>query len=144
MALDTLCFRFHNCDVYLWAFLPVSLIGAGDEYLQGLLPDRHFDVKDVLLNSLAELLALAFVGFAVGEAEIPGAGNRVTSNPGKLRPETHPVSCQKNAATAQSCPGKRVTSRPIPVVRRSAGRALETSSPLDIFPSLVRPIRQAR
>ena len=73
MALDTLCFRFHNCDVYLWAFLPVSLIGAGDEYLQGLLPDRHFDVKDVLLNSLAELLALAFVGFAVGEAEIPRA-----------------------------------------------------------------------
>ena len=79
-----------------------------------------------------------------GAAERPVAGNCVTSNPGKIRPETHLILCQKNAATAHSCPGNRLTSRPILVVRRSADRALETSSPVDIFPALARPIRPAR
>ncbi len=71
LALEALRFRFHDRDVYLWAFLLVGLIGVGDEYLQGLLPDRHFDGKDVMLNALAGLLALAFVGFAVREENYP-------------------------------------------------------------------------
>ena len=71
LGLEALRFRVPDRNVYLWTFLLVSLIGVGDELLQGLLPDRHFDTKDVVLNSLAGLLALAFVGFAVREENYP-------------------------------------------------------------------------
>ena len=52
--------RVRDRNVYLWAFLLVSLIGVGDKFLQGLLHDRHFDTKDVVVHALAGLLALAF------------------------------------------------------------------------------------
>ena len=71
LGLEALRFRVPDRNVYLWTFLLVSLIGVGDEFLQGLLPDRHFDTKDVVVNSLAGLLALAFVGFVVREENYP-------------------------------------------------------------------------
>ena len=71
LGLEALRFRVPDRNVYLWTFLLVSLIGVGDEFLQGLLPDRRFDTKDVVLNSLAGLLALTFVGFAVREENYP-------------------------------------------------------------------------
>ncbi len=71
LGLEALRFRVRDRNVYLWTFLLVSLIGVADEFLQGLLPDRRFDTKDVVLNSLAGLLALTFVGFAVREENYP-------------------------------------------------------------------------
>ncbi len=71
LGLEALRFRVRDRNLYLWTFLLVSLIGVGDEFLQGLLPDRHFDTKDVVVNALAGLLALAFVGFAVREENYP-------------------------------------------------------------------------
>ena len=76
LGLEALRFRVPDRNVYLWTFLLVSLIGVGDEFLQGLLPDRYFDTKDVVLNSLAGLLALAFVGFAVREENYPWGKRR--------------------------------------------------------------------
>ena len=69
--MEALRFRVRDRNLYLWTFLLVSLIGVGDEFLQGLLTDRHFDTKDVVVNALAGLLALAFVGFAVREENYP-------------------------------------------------------------------------
>ncbi len=71
LGLEALRFRVRDRNVYLWTFLLVGLIGVGDELVQGMLPDRHFDTKDVVLNALAGLLALAFVGFAVREENYP-------------------------------------------------------------------------
>ena len=71
LGLEALRFRVRDRNLYLWTFLLVSLIGVGDEFLQGLLTDRHFDTKDVVVNALAGLLALAFVGFAVREENYP-------------------------------------------------------------------------
>ena len=47
--------------VYLLAFLTTSLIGLGDEGIQYLLPNRHYQFKDVCLNSVSAALGLAFV-----------------------------------------------------------------------------------
>jgi hypothetical protein len=41
----------------------VALAGLGDETIQWLLPDRHFGVLDLAINSVAGLLALVFIGF---------------------------------------------------------------------------------
>ena len=71
LGLEALRFRVRDRNVYLWALLLVSLIGVGDEFLQGLLPGRHFDTKDVVVNALAGLLALVFVGFVVREENYP-------------------------------------------------------------------------
>ncbi len=74
--MEALRFRVRDRNVYLWTFLLVSLIGVGDELLQGLLPDRRFDTKDVVVNALAGLLALVFVGFVVREENYPWGKRR--------------------------------------------------------------------
>ncbi len=76
LALEALRFRIPDRNVYLWTFLMVGLIGVGDEFVQGLLPDRYFDAKDVALNALAGLVVLAFVGFAVREENYPWGRRR--------------------------------------------------------------------
>ena len=38
LGLEALRFRVRDRNLYLWTFLLVSLIGVGDEFLQGLLP----------------------------------------------------------------------------------------------------------
>ena len=76
LALEALRFRFRDRNVYLWTFVLVGLIGVGDEFLQGLLPGRHFDTKDVVVNALAGLLALAFVGFGIREEHYPWGRRR--------------------------------------------------------------------
>ncbi len=43
---------------YLLAWLLASLAGWGDEVIQGVLPDRVYDLRDVVINSVAALLAL--------------------------------------------------------------------------------------
>ncbi len=43
---------------YLAAVLLSALAGWGDELLQGLLPTRYYDPRDVLINALAAVLAM--------------------------------------------------------------------------------------
>ena len=64
---------------YLGAWLLASLAGWGDELIQGALPDRVYDLRDVVVNSVAALLALAGdealhnrVGWRGREGEIDG------------------------------------------------------------------------
>ena len=71
LVLDALRFRFHDRYIYVWALAVVALIGVGDEFLQGLFPDRRFDLHDVILNSLAAALTLAWVGWVQGEENYP-------------------------------------------------------------------------
>ncbi len=51
---------------YVWTLLAVSLVGLGDELIQGALPNRHFSFVDVFIDTGAGLLTLAFVEFVVG------------------------------------------------------------------------------
>ncbi len=44
---------------YLAAIAIASAAGWGDELIQGLLPDRYYDLRDVLINALAAALAMA-------------------------------------------------------------------------------------
>ena len=71
LVFDALRFRCRDRGIYVWAMLLVSLIGLGDETIQWLLPDRYFGVVDVVINSVAGLLTLTFIGFVMGEENYP-------------------------------------------------------------------------
>jgi hypothetical protein len=74
LVLDALRFRCRDRYIYVWVLAVVALIGTGDEFLQGLFPDRRFDLHDVILNSLAGALTLAWVGWVQGEKNYPWGG----------------------------------------------------------------------
>jgi hypothetical protein len=63
LVYAALGFRSRNPDRYVWAMLLVALIGLGDETIQALLPDRHFGLLDLVINSTAAAVTLAFIGF---------------------------------------------------------------------------------
>ena len=52
---------FKNWQAYLGAFVLTSLLGWGDEGIQYLLPNRYYQTKDVLLNSVSAALGLFLV-----------------------------------------------------------------------------------
>ena len=59
-------FRALACDFkkfipYMGAFLITTLVGYGDELIQGILPNRHYDDRDVMLNAISAGLALVLV-----------------------------------------------------------------------------------
>ena len=78
LVFDALRFRFTGRPLYLWTFVAVTIIGVGDEALQGILPQRHFGLLDIVVNSTAGLLTLAFIGWVIGEEYYP-RGSRVLS-----------------------------------------------------------------
>lgn len=71
LVFDALRFRCHDRYHYVWTLLIVAFLGLGDETVQGIFPDRHFGMPDVVLNSVAGLLTLAFLGFVVGDEHYP-------------------------------------------------------------------------
>ncbi|MFQ5740664.1 MAG: VanZ family protein [Acidobacteriota bacterium] len=72
LVLDALRFRCRKRSIYAWTLLLVASIGIGDELLQGMLPQRHFALEDVLLNTLAGVLTLAFMAGVMGGENYPG------------------------------------------------------------------------
>ncbi len=58
-------FYWHGFRVHAAALATVFLIGCGDEVLQSLLPNRHFDLHDIFLNTIAGVLALSLLGLVV-------------------------------------------------------------------------------
>lgn len=66
LVFDAAGFRVSGRARYAAALAVVSLIGLGDELIQGRLPTRSFGLPDVLTNAAAGLLTLAFLGFVVG------------------------------------------------------------------------------
>ena len=77
LIFDAMRFRFSGYSLYVWTLAIVTLIGAGDEVLQGLLPKRTFAVVDIAENSTAGLLTLAFIGFVITEENYPYRRRRV-------------------------------------------------------------------
>ena len=59
--------------VFLWALLWSTVVGGVDELLQGLIPNRHFDQRDIFLNAVSAALGLALYS-------IFPLGNRIRSS----------------------------------------------------------------
>ncbi len=80
LVFDALRFHCRDRYHYVWAMALVTLVGLGDEILQGILPNRYFGVNEVVINSAAGFFALVFIGFVLGEENYPwphkDAGNR--------------------------------------------------------------------
>lgn len=55
-------FRHRGRTRYLRTLSLVALIGLGDELLQSALPQRHFGVLDLFVNTVAGILTLIFIG----------------------------------------------------------------------------------
>jgi len=51
--------------VYSYTLLLAFLIGMIDEMIQGLLPMRVFDIKDILMNWLSAVMAVLFIAFVL-------------------------------------------------------------------------------
>ncbi|MFH1782999.1 MAG: VanZ family protein [Candidatus Omnitrophota bacterium] len=58
LIYKALSFRLNGIRPYLIAFLLTSLIGWGDELIQGILPNRYYQTTDVMLNSVSGSLSL--------------------------------------------------------------------------------------
>jgi VanZ family protein len=54
---------------YVLSVLITAGMGAGDEILQAYLPDRFFDVRDIVINVAAGLLAIAGYEYVHGNLE---------------------------------------------------------------------------
>lgn len=50
-----------RAPAYGWALVLATLIGAGDEGIQYLLPNRYFQFSDICLNSASAALGLILV-----------------------------------------------------------------------------------
>ncbi len=62
LAVEALRFRIRDRQIYPCTILLGLLVGVGDELLQSVLPERRFDLHDVVLNTLAGVLTLGFLG----------------------------------------------------------------------------------
>ena len=71
LVFDAFRFRHYDHSVYVWTLFTVSLIGLGDETIQAFLPDRHFGIVDLVINSTAAVLTLAFLRFVLREENYP-------------------------------------------------------------------------
>jgi VanZ family protein len=76
LVFDALRFRISDHGIYIWVMAIVSFVGLGDETVQWLLPDRHFGIPDLVINSTAGLLTLVFIGFVLKEENYPWPGRR--------------------------------------------------------------------
>jgi hypothetical protein len=63
LIFHALRFRIKDPSIHVWTMTLVTLAGLGDETIQWLLPDRHFGILDLVINSTAGLLTVVFIGF---------------------------------------------------------------------------------
>lgn len=54
-----------NRSIYLWTALIVFLLGFLDEGIQWFLPNRYYDIRDVIVNGAAGLLGLGVICFVI-------------------------------------------------------------------------------
>jgi len=76
LVFDALRFTVRSRFLYMWTLALVALIGLGDETLQWILPNRHFGLVDLAVNTAAGLFTLAFIGFVLGEENYPWGPQR--------------------------------------------------------------------
>lgn len=76
LVFDALRFHCRNRYHYVWTMVLVTLVGLGDEIIQGILPNRYFGINEVVTNAAAGLFALVFIGFVMGEENYPWPGRK--------------------------------------------------------------------
>lgn len=91
LVFDALRFHCRDRYHYVWTMVVVSLVGLGDEIIQGILPNRYFGLNEVVTNAAAGLFALIFVGFVLGEENYPWPRRRGTPAAGSQREEPQSV-----------------------------------------------------
>jgi len=86
--------RFHCRDRYhyVWSMVVVTLVGLGDEVIQGILPNRYFGINEVVTNAAAGLFALVFIAFVLGEENYPWPRRKKTPASGSHQEEAESVS----------------------------------------------------
>jgi len=72
LVLRALQLDLADRHAYAWSLVLTTVIGLGDEIVQWVLPQRYFEVKDVVLNMVSGGLALLVIRFAIDY----GAENR--------------------------------------------------------------------
>ncbi|MBB5347439.1 VanZ family protein [Desulfoprunum benzoelyticum] len=92
--LSLLCSRalpnsLHGVRRHLLAFMLVCLAGAGDELIQWLRPNRVGDLRDIVINAIAALLAQALIAITASSATAGRAGAIDTQR--EVRPPTADV-----------------------------------------------------
>jgi VanZ family protein len=75
LAFRALRHRFGGTDRAILAALVALNIGLGDELIQGLLPRRFYDTKDVMANALAGLLAVLAAAVVSRESKGPSVNS---------------------------------------------------------------------
>lgn len=71
LILRALQLDFGDRRAYVVSLMLTTLVGLGDETVQWVLPQRYFELKDVLLNMVSAGLALLLVRFAI-DSTVPG------------------------------------------------------------------------
>jgi hypothetical protein len=92
LVFDALRFHCRNRYHYLWTMAVVSLVGLGDEVIQGILPNRYFGINEVVTNAAAGLFALIFIAFVMGEENYPWPRRREKPVSGSHQEEAESVS----------------------------------------------------
>lgn len=65
LVLRALSHRIADVTAYFLAALIVAIAGYGDEFIQWLVPERYWGLRDIVLNASAGVLALLGVAFVV-------------------------------------------------------------------------------
>ncbi|MFH0879667.1 MAG: VanZ family protein [Lentisphaerota bacterium] len=82
LAFHALSYRVRDSSLYVVALCLSALVGALDEVIQWLTPERIFDYRDMRLNAMAALLVLMAIAFGLRPAFVkvrwaPGSAGRL-------------------------------------------------------------------
>jgi len=67
LVFYTLQFSIRDRFLYFWTAMAVFGAGCLDESIQFYLPDRVYDPRDIVINGVAGILTLIFIGFVLKE-----------------------------------------------------------------------------
>lgn len=59
-----------NKSIYFLSSLIVSVFGAGDEVIQWILPNRVFDVRDLVMNVIAGILVQVLIAMVISKRKV--------------------------------------------------------------------------
>ncbi len=60
----------HNISVYFLSAFVVFVFGAIDEVIQWILPDRIFDLRDILMNGIAGILVQLLIAMVINQKKV--------------------------------------------------------------------------
>lgn len=59
-----------NESIYFFSSLIISVFGAGDEVIQWILPNRVFDVRDLVMNVIAGILVQVLIAMVISKRKV--------------------------------------------------------------------------